>query len=64
MSHQKRQAKKKPLEVAFDMAQKAFHRGIYDSPYKESSILHKEWKRGFDTGFFQNHKRWMKQYCP
>lgn len=61
MSHQKRQAKKKPLEVAFDMGQKAFHRGIFDSPYKESSFLHKEWQRGFDTGFFQNQKRWMKQ---
>ena len=60
MSHQKRQAKKKPLEVAFDMGQKAFYRGIFTSPYKESSFLHKEWKRGFDSGFFLNLKRTQK----
>lgn len=61
MSQQKRQAKKKPLEVAFDMGQKAFYRGIFNSPYKESSFLHKEWKRGFDTGFFQNQKHLEEQ---
>jgi len=61
MSQQKRQAKKKPLQVAFDMGQKAFHRGIFDSPYKDSSFLHKEWKRGFDTSFFHNQERWTKQ---
>ena len=61
MSHQKRQVYNKPLEAAYEMGQKAFHRGIFDSPYKESSFLHKEWKRGFNTGFFQNQKRWMKQ---
>ena len=56
MSQNKRQVKKRPLEVAFDMGQKAFHRGIFDSPYKESSFLHKEWKRGFNTGYFINQK--------
>jgi len=60
MSQQKRQAKKKPLEVAFDMGQKAFYRGIFDSPYKETSFLHKEWKRGFDSGYFQNLKNLRK----
>lgn len=60
MSQQKRQAKKKPLEVAFDMGQKAFYRGIFDSPYKETSFLHKEWKRGFDSGYFQNLKKLRK----
>lgn len=54
MSQRKRQAKKRPLEVAFDMGQSAFYRGIFDSPYKTTSFLHKEWKRGFDSGYFQN----------
>ena len=61
MSKDKRQAKKKPLQVAFEMGQKAFHRGIFDSPYKETSFLHKEWKRGFNAGFFYNQEYWSRE---
>ncbi len=61
MSQTIRQAKKKPLQVAFEMGQKAFHRGRFASPYKETSFLHKEWKRGFDNGFFSNTNRFNAQ---
>lgn len=64
MSHDKRQAKKKPLQVAFEMGQRAFVRGIFKSPYKETSFLHKEWKRGFDTGFFSNMKQLDAELRP
>jgi len=50
----KRQAKKKPLQVAFDMGKNAFYRGIFDSPYKKTSFLHKEWQRGWNVGYFEN----------
>jgi len=53
----KKQVKKRPLQVAFEMGQKAFHRGIFKSPYKETSFLHKEWVRGFDAGYFDNRER-------
>ena len=57
----KKQTKKRPLEVAFDMGQKAFYRGIFNSPYKVTSFLHKEWTRGFNSGFFYNQERLLKE---
>lgn len=48
---------KKPLEKAFDMGRNAFRKGIFESPYKKTSVLHKEWERGFNTAYFQNSKR-------
>ena len=50
----KKNAKKKPLQVAFQMGYNAFYRGIFDSPYKKTSFLHKEWQRGWNTGYFDN----------
>lgn len=49
-------AVKKPLEKAFDMGFRAFFKGVMESPYKRTSVLHKEWQRGFDTAYLQNMK--------
>jgi hypothetical protein len=45
---------KNPLQIAFDMGVRAFNRGIFDSPYKEGTVLLKEWHRGFNTAYFNN----------
>jgi len=42
------------LKNAYEMGRKAFQRGILFSPYKRSSVLNKEWQRGFDTAYFTN----------
>lgn len=47
----------KPLEKAFLLGQRAFTKGIFLSPYGESSFLNKEWKRGFDKKFLENQQR-------
>lgn len=47
----------KPLEKAFLLGQRAFMKGIFLSPYGESSFLNKEWKRGFDKKFLENQQR-------
>lgn len=47
----------KPLEKAFQMGYKAFFKGVLDSPYKNTSVLHKEWQRGFDTAYIENSMR-------
>ena len=47
-------ADKNPLQIAFDMGFRAFQRGIFDSPYKEGTVLLKEWHRGFNTAYFTN----------
>jgi hypothetical protein len=57
----KNQPKKKPLQVAFDMGKNAFYRGIFDSPYKKTSFLHKEWQRGFNAGYFENRDQQIKR---
>lgn len=46
----------KPLEKAFNLGQRAFLKGIFSSPYGESSFLNKEWKRGFDAKFIETQK--------
>jgi hypothetical protein len=46
----------KPLEKAFNLGQRAFLKGIFASPYGESSFLNKEWKRGFDKKFIETQK--------
>jgi len=46
--------KKKPTDQAYDMGYRAFLKGVFNSPYKVTSILHKEWQRGFDTAYLQN----------
>ena len=42
--------------MAYEMGLNAFYRGIFDSPYKKSSVFHKEWERGFNTSYFANQK--------
>ena len=44
------------LQIAYDMGYKAFCKGYFDSPYKEGTVLLKEWQRGFDTAYFDNIK--------
>jgi len=63
--NKKKYADKKPLQVAYEMGKNAFSRGIFDSPYRQRSILHKEWQRGFDTAFIENAKRTNSEhgYC-
>lgn len=48
---------KTPLQIAFDMGYRAFQRGVFDAPYKEGTVLLKEWHRGFDRGYFDNLKK-------
>lgn len=53
-------ADKNPLQIAFDMGYRAFQRGIFDAPYKDGTVLLKEWHRGFDTAYFHNQDRLKK----
>lgn len=50
-------ADKNPLTIAFDMGKRAFYKGIFDAPYKEGTVLLKEWHRGFNAGYFENQDR-------
>ena len=45
---------KRPTEVAYEMGKRAFKKGIFDSPYKKTSVLHREWQRGFNFAYFNN----------
>lgn len=47
-------SKKKPTDQAYEMGYKAFLIGVLNSPYKVTSVLHKEWQRGFDAAYLQN----------
>lgn len=49
-------ANKNFTQIAFEMGYKAFFKGTFDSPYKEGTVLLKEWIRGFDRGYFDNLK--------
>lgn len=44
---------KNQLEIAFEMGMKAFRVNNQDSPYKQGTVLHKEWQRGYDRGYFE-----------
>lgn len=50
-------AHKSPLSIAFDMGRRAFYKNVTDSPYKRESMLEKEWKRGFNTAYFEQQSR-------
>jgi hypothetical protein len=45
---------KNQLQVAFEMGHRSFYKGVFDAPYKDGTVLLKEWQRGFDTAYFQN----------
>ena len=45
---------KSPTKEAFDMGKRAFRKGIFHSPYKKTSVLHREWERGFNAAYFDN----------
>lgn len=47
-------ADKNPLTIAFEMGKRAFYKGIFDAPYKEGTVLLKEWHRGFNESYFEN----------
>jgi len=47
-------SKKQPTEEAFEMGKRAFLKGIFTSPYKKTSVLHREWERGFNSAYFSN----------
>ena len=49
-----RNQEKSPTKVAFDMGKRAFVKGIFNSPYKKTSVLHREWERGFNSAYFEN----------
>jgi hypothetical protein len=50
-------ANKNPLQIAFEMGHRAFLRGVFDAPYKDGTVLLKEWQRGFNQAYFQNIDR-------
>jgi hypothetical protein len=52
---------KKPLDRAYEMGLRAFRKGIMDSPYKRTSVLHKEWERGFNTAFLKSARMWINR---
>lgn len=45
---------KNQLEIAFEMGMKAFRVNNQDSPYKQGTVLFKEWQRGYDRAYFDN----------
>jgi hypothetical protein len=50
-------AEKNPLTIAYEMGKRAFYKGIFDAPYKEGTVLLKEWQRGFDYSYFENQQK-------
>lgn len=50
-------AEKNPLVIAFEMGKRAFYKGIFDAPYKEGTVLLKEWQRGFNHSYFDNQSK-------
>lgn len=53
-------ADKNPLQIAFDMGYRAFQRGVFEAPYKDGTVLLKEWNRGFNRAYFDNQDRLAK----
>lgn len=42
---------------AFSLGIRAFYRGFIDSPFKSSTMMHREWLRGFNTSYCKHQKR-------
>lgn len=45
------------LGKAFSMGRYSFYNGVFDCPYKNGSMMEKEWNRGFNTAYFDNLKK-------
>jgi hypothetical protein len=47
----------KKCNEAFSMGIKAFYRGYTKSPFNATTLMHKEWERGFNTSYMKHRKR-------
>lgn len=46
-----------PLRYQFDRGRSDFYKGRITSPFAFTTDQHKEWQRGFDSGYFENLKK-------
>lgn len=42
---------------AFSLGIRAFYRGFIDSPFSPSTMMHREWLRGFNTSYRKHQER-------
>lgn len=54
-------SEKNPLGIAFEMGKRAFYKGVFDAPYKQGTVLLKEWERGFNTAYFENQDKLLSK---
>jgi hypothetical protein len=47
----------KHCQNAYSMGCKAFYNGRLDSPFKQSTLMHKEFMRGFNASYIKQQKR-------
>jgi hypothetical protein len=46
------------------MGHRSFYKGVFDAPYKDGTVLLKEWHRGFDTAYLQNADALKAENAP
>ena len=49
-----KQERHAPLRIQFEQGYKAFINGWLSNQYNPSSMMGKEWQRGFDIAYFDN----------